>query len=382
LGVRTGLLHLLALVGLLFVTTGCGAGPARSANDVGPKWTLHALDVGTGLAILVRGPDFTLLYDGGSNDDRAIGPENRLLAYLHQILGPSGGPDCRRGDESTLPLRPITHVVLSHPHRDHVQLLPDVVHCYAVEHAWDSGALTKGRAYDAFLAAIADSPTTTYHSARPLLSTGHVGSGSVKLDPRQIRSFREGDVIALGTQARATVLHVRYDVKDMNDASVVLRLDLGRASVLLTGDLTAGQRASTDTAPKAGSGEDRLLTRHRAALDVDVLQVAHHGSLTSSRASFLDAVTPQWAIVSSGPTRYGAVTLPDRAVLDALSHRGIRVRRTDDDDAGCAARRDKVGVPADGKPGGCSAVHLEIHANGAVVERAVDSGDRALDKSP
>jgi competence protein ComEC len=365
---RRRLSHWLALVALLVVTSGCGAGRARSADDVGPTWTLHAFDVGTGLAILVRGPDFTLLYDGGSNDDRAIGPENRLLAYLAQVLGPSGGSDCRMRDESTYPLRSITHIVLSHPHRDHVQLLPDVAHCYAVEHAWDSGALSKGLAYDAFLASIAASPTTTYHSARPLLPTGHVGSRSVKLDPRKIRSFKVGDVIALGTRARATVLHVRYAVKDPNDASVVLRLDLGRASVLLTGDITAGPRAAPESPPRRGSGEADLLNRHRGALDVDILQVAHHGSLTSSRAAFLDAVSPRWAIVSSGPTRFGPVTLPDRQVIDALAQRGIQVRRTDDDDAGCGARQDKVGVPRDGKPGGCSAIRLTIRANGAIVE--------------
>ncbi|MGH9256676.1 MAG: hypothetical protein ACRD3C_19120 [Vicinamibacterales bacterium] len=46
---------------------------------------MDVVDVGTGLGILVRGPDFTLVYDGGSNDDLARGPSNRMLAYL-------GGP--------------------------------------------------------------------------------------------------------------------------------------------------------------------------------------------------------------------------------------------------------------------------------------------------
>src|SRR3954471_13416254 len=33
------------------------------------SFTMDVVDVGTGLGILLRGTDFTLVYDGGSNDD-------------------------------------------------------------------------------------------------------------------------------------------------------------------------------------------------------------------------------------------------------------------------------------------------------------------------
>jgi beta-lactamase superfamily II metal-dependent hydrolase len=36
-------------------------------------FTIDVVDVGTGLGVLVRGDDFTLVYDGGSNDDLARG---------------------------------------------------------------------------------------------------------------------------------------------------------------------------------------------------------------------------------------------------------------------------------------------------------------------
>jgi competence protein ComEC len=105
---------------------------------------------------------------------------------------------------------------------------------------------------------------------------------------------------------------------------------------------------------------------YRRELDVDILQVAHHGSRTSSRARFLDAVTPAWAIVSSGPMRYGPVTLPDQEVVSELLRRGTRVLRTDDDDAGCATRADKVGPTADGAPGGCSTFRLHVEPSGRI----------------
>src|SRR5437868_1145222 len=50
------------------------------------KFRVHLIDVGTGLSILIQGADFTMLYDGGSGDDRAgitqSSNGNRLLAYL------------------------------------------------------------------------------------------------------------------------------------------------------------------------------------------------------------------------------------------------------------------------------------------------------------
>jgi competence protein ComEC len=85
-----------------------GAAPAST----GVTFELHVIDVGTGLSVVVRGADFALLYDAGSNDDMARGDSNRTIAYL-KTLSPQ--------------LEKIDHVILSHPHRDHVELLPDVV---------------------------------------------------------------------------------------------------------------------------------------------------------------------------------------------------------------------------------------------------------------
>ena len=90
------------------------------------NFTIDVVDVGTGLGIFVRGPDFALVYDGGSNDDFARGSANRFLSFLK-----SQYPD----------LTVIDHMILSHPHRDHVELLPDVIAAYQVRNFWDSGAV-------------------------------------------------------------------------------------------------------------------------------------------------------------------------------------------------------------------------------------------------
>jgi beta-lactamase superfamily II metal-dependent hydrolase len=48
-------------------------------------FTIDVVDVGTGLAVLVRGPDFTLVYDAGSNDDTARGSANRMLTFIKAV---------------------------------------------------------------------------------------------------------------------------------------------------------------------------------------------------------------------------------------------------------------------------------------------------------
>jgi hypothetical protein len=88
-----------------------------------------------------------------------------------------------------------------------------------------------------------------------------------------------------------------------------------------------------------------------------VLVVGHHGSRTSSRSAFLDAIGASVFIVSSGPTKYSSVTLPDSDVVAELVQRGA-VFRTDDDDTACATNGTKIGPDADGQPGGCNNIRV------------------------
>ena len=44
-----------------------------------------------------------------------------------------------RDDEVGQTLITLDYVVLSHPHRDHVELLPDLFASYQVKEVWDSG---------------------------------------------------------------------------------------------------------------------------------------------------------------------------------------------------------------------------------------------------
>lgn len=146
---------------------------------------------------------------------------------------------------------------------------------------------------------------------------------------------------------------------DPNENTVVVRLDAGGRRVLLAGDAEAGGRQAPSTTPSPTSVEAGLLQCCSALLRSDVLVVGHHGSLTSSRRAFLDAVGAGVFVVSSGPHPYSRVVLPDADVIAELTSRG-RVLRTDVDDDACELDERKVGPDADESPGGCSNILIRL----------------------
>jgi competence protein ComEC len=171
--------------------------------------------------------------------------------------------------------------------------------------------------------------------------------------------------IPLGQHATMTILHADGGTHpSFNENSVVVRLDLGATRVLLMGDAQAGNRANPSVAPTASSIEGVLLDCCVSDVAAHVMIVGHHGSKTSSRRAFLNAVSPSFFVVSSGPKKYTTVVLPDEEVISELSGRGT-VFRTDTNDASCATSTSKIGPTADGEPGGCDAVRITIPLAGS-----------------
>ncbi|NND40422.1 MAG: DNA internalization-related competence protein ComEC/Rec2 [Pseudomonadales bacterium] len=98
------------------------------------------------------------------------------------------------------------------------------------------------------------------------------------------------------------------------DATNAARLHRSAGSVLLTGDIEL-------------DSEVDLLPLGRRALAATVLMAPHHGSKTSSTASFLDVVKPGVALFSNGyRNRYAH---PHAAVLARYRARDIQILRSD-----------------------------------------------------
>lgn len=318
-------------------------------------YRLHLIDVGTGLAVLIQGADFTLLYDAGTNDkeERPL----RVASYLAAALGSSGDDQCvPPGSEPPGERRTIDHVVLSHPHFDHASALDLVLHCYDVHQFWDSGRVNETVFYRELLAGIGNAKGLTYHTAAEVPDRHEVTVKGTSIVIPAWETFHEGDAVPLGEGARFTILHAEAKaLKDPNQNSVVIAVELGKTRVLLVGDAESGERRDPSYPP--GDVEEHLLDHHRSEIRADILQVGHHGSKTSSRRDFLRAVHAAVALVSSGPKRYGKTTLPDPEVIDELKAQGATVLRTDLHDDGCPTPN-KIG--GDDGPGGCDSWVITI----------------------
>lgn len=334
----------------------------EEAVAAGPVWRVHFVDVGTGLATFVEGPDFTLVYDGGSNDDLALGTGNRLLAYLRRVR-----PD----------LQVIDHVILSHPHRDHVELLPDLFDAYQIRNVWDSGRVNDICGYRSFLEKISEEPGIVYHDAAAeagvhvvnlAAKACHAETAPLNVSIPDGAPIARGLTVPLGASASMTFLTADAgNYPDANENSLVVRLDLGSDRLLFMGDAEAGpDRELPSAAPRPDFAEGQLLACCLAQIRADLLVAGHHGSMSSSRSAFVDAVGAKDFIISSGPKRYGSVTLPDAAIVQEFESRGT-LWRTDFDDPHCLTDTAKIGSDDDDRPGGCDNILVRVPASGPLL---------------
>jgi lysophospholipase L1-like esterase len=115
--------------------------------------------------------------------------------------------------------------------------------------------------------------------------------------------------IMLGN-ARLAVLGPVEKTQDVNDMSIVLRLDYGEISFMFTGD--------------AGKESEKLMLKEHSssAFKAQVLKLGHHGSSSSNTKEFLLAVDPTYAVISCGKDNsYGH---PHKEVVDLLDELNIR----------------------------------------------------------
>ncbi len=110
------------------------------------------------------------------------------------------------------------------------------------------------------------------------------------------------------------------EFKNSNDTSIVAKLVFSENSFLFTGDISS-------------KIEQELISEYLcsdsckfANLKSTVLKIAHHGSKYSSSEDFLKNVSPQLAVIQVGKNSYN---LPAEEVLARLENFGIRVLRTD-----------------------------------------------------
>lgn len=202
------------------------------------------------------------------------GPDNKILDELSQILKPTD--------------RYIDLIILSHPQLDHFGGLIDVLKRYQI------GAF---------------------------IFNGRRGESSAFQDLEKIIKENKIPVIILAEGDKIKYAENRFDVLspskeslksyELNDTTLVLKLESQGAKILFTGDIT--QKI-----------EDELVAKYD--IDIDVLKISHHGSKFSSSEEFLKETSPKISVIEVGKNSYGH---PTKKVLGNLASIGSQVFRTD-----------------------------------------------------
>ena len=230
---------------------------------------VHFLDVGQGACTLIQSGREGILIDAGEREYA-----DRVVSYLR-----------RAG------IRKLSLVVASHPHTDHIGALPEVLSTFPAD------ALLIPR--------LTQENTPDSYAYERLLET-------VKEQSIRLVAAKPGAEYAL-EHAALHILAPLEQSANLNDMSVVCRLVAFETVLLLTAD---AEIAAQET-----------LLRSNADLRCDVLQAPHHGSSGALDPAFLDAASPQAAVISCGAGNdYGH---PHAEVLEALEHRQCKVYRTD-----------------------------------------------------
>lgn len=229
--------------------------------------SVHFIDVGQGDCELLVTAEGTVLIDSGTTES-----QYELSEYLQKTV------------------TQIDYFVLTHPHEDHIGGAAQVIRDIPVKNIIMPDAVSDSAAFERLLDAMEEKSIS-----------GIMAEAGAEYE--------------LGGLRMKLLSPISEEYDDTNNYSIVLRADYGEDSFLFTGD------AETLV-------ENELLdTYHVSALDCDVLKVGHHGSNTSSSVKFLEAVTPDIAVIEVGRDNdYGH---PKEKILNRLEDCGAQILRTD-----------------------------------------------------
>jgi competence protein ComEC len=186
-------------------------------------------------------------------------------------------------------IKHIDHLILTHPHDDHIGGIFSIFPEFEIKHIYDNG-------FSNF----------TSNIYRDYISL-------VRSDLSKYSILQAGESFNYNNLTIEVLNPLLPPTGDPNNDSIVLRALYGNLTVLLAGDI-------------AQLGERRLLELN-STLKSSILKVGHHGHNDASSAGFLQRIMPETAIISV--SKFDKYARPHQKVLDRLYKIGTKIYRTD-----------------------------------------------------
>ncbi|MCH5249502.1 MAG: MBL fold metallo-hydrolase [Lachnospiraceae bacterium] len=230
------------------------------------KMDVHFIDVGQGDSTLIICGKHAMLIDAG-DDSKGTAIQNYLK---------------KQGVDK------LDYLILTHPDADHIGGAPVVITKFEIKKVFVSNYEKDNKSYLKLIQAL-DNKNLKYTTPRV------------------------GAKFCLGT-AEITFLAPNKEYDNPNDASIALIVENGDNRFIFSGD--------------AGEAAEKDILNNGLDISADVYQVGHHGSKYSSSEEFLDAVAPEYAVISCGEgNSYGH---PHAEVLNNLRSSKVKLYRTDE----------------------------------------------------
>jgi beta-lactamase superfamily II metal-dependent hydrolase len=267
--VKTSLLIIVSLFVFSCSTTSTSH-TEPAAQNINLELAVHFINVGEG--------DSTFIHAGNG--------ENILI----DAGSPAGGPEVVRYLKS-LGVKKINDFIFTHSHDDHIGGIFSVLDEFEVDSFYDNG----------------------FSNFRSTIYSDYIKK--VRGDLLKYNVLQAGETLHVGNVNIDVLNPLLPPAGNLNEDSIVLRLNAGDVKILLAGDM--GQL-----------GERRLLNAG-TELSSRVMKIAHHGENDVCSDEFLQEVQPEKAIISV--SRINKYARPHPELLKRLEDSGAEVFRTDRD---------------------------------------------------
>ncbi|MBE6688451.1 MAG: MBL fold metallo-hydrolase [Ruminococcaceae bacterium] len=211
-----------------------------------------------------NGQNETLLVDFinvGQGDSTLISlPDGRFILC---DTGPESAKHALNDQMRSRKVDKLAMLILTHPHNDHIGNADDVVKRYDIETLLMPDASSTHPTYDKFTRALSHTD----------IEITHPSAGDV---------YTFGDVTLTVLSPNGT----NYTYEDLNEISIMFRLSYKDTDFLICADNTPSSQGNV------------LLSG--AEISSEVLKVPHHGSKDDAVQAFINAVAPDYAVISYG----------------------------------------------------------------------------------